>query len=261
MVQAVWALQAVLVKKKGEYRHYLADYLVGIAIKVIFLAAMVVAYPELSPRENLARILGFLLWYFAAHVLAKMSNMMIEEATLGTLSQLLTARVSVFFQLAGLAVGEVIMSLIWIIPFAAVATLLTGSASVLGELSGGQWVKLGLTLILGLSGVMGMGLVLFGISVRFKQVGSLSEVLIFFMLFFSGFFIPVAALPPVLLAIGLGSPLSWAFGLVERVLGGEPAGMGFAAQAAVAFGWTLSGTWIARAMLRRAKRQGALTTY
>ncbi len=258
----LWALKAALLKKRGEYRHYRLDYGVGLGLKVMFLLAMLWAYPELPPAWQAARIYGFVLWYLAAHLLAKMSNLVLEEAYLGTWEQILTSRTSLWTFLVAQGVAEVLLSLVWVFPFSLIAAMLTPfwrAWTALPAMHVLLWLGMtGLTFV----ALMGMGVALFGVSIRYKQVGSLSELLIFALLFFSGFFFPVAQLPGWLQSLAVLSPLYWAYTWAQALLvEGRltvPAGQAVLLQSA---GWWLVGYLVTRASWTWARRQGTLTQY
>jgi len=256
-----WPLRAAFIKKRGEYRHYLVDYVVGLLLKLLFFVAMLLAYPAVDPVGNLARIHGFVLWYFAAHILAKMSNMVLEEAYLGTFLQVLTARTPLFLFLAAHSIAEIVMSSLWIGLFLVVGSVLTPFWKGVGLLSPGQGATILLVVLITLAGLIGMGFFLFGLSILFKVVGSITELLIFAMLFFSGFFIPLSTLPRLLIVLGYGSPLWWSFTLLHRVFQGEGVGFGLVAHAGVAVVWAALGIAVSSYTLKLAKTRGTLAAY
>ena len=263
MLKLLFPLKAAFVKKKAEYRHYLLDYIIDLLIKFVFFVAMMAAYPKTQPVESVVRVSCFILWYLAAHVMAKMSNILVEEAYLGTLPQILTTKTSLFIYLIAHTAAEVVMSLIWIVGFLALAAFLMPFWTTLGPLSLWQ-VGTGLVVIaIALLGIVGMGLFLFGLSIKFKQVGSVSELLIFVMLLFSGFFIPPDRLPHVLISIDLVSPLWWAFDLLNRILLCQFVGIYslILTQAIISISWIIVSIVITNRLLRRAKMRGTLLNY
>lgn len=262
MVRALWlAMKAALIKKRAEYRYYATDYLLGVLIKFIFFIAMLMISPTAEPEDLLARALGFILWYFAAHILAKMSSTMVEEAYLGTVSQIFVARTPLQAFLATQAIAEVLLSMVWI---AAFLVLTTPLAPILAAISQFNPSELGMVLLvfaIAISGLVGMGLFLFGLSIKFKQVGSFSEVLIFFMLFFSGFFIPVDNLPRFILGIGCLSPLFWATRIIGDIFHRHILWEWIAVAIGVGALWVLLGVVTTGYFYHQAKRKGTLTNY
>jgi ABC-2 type transport system permease protein len=259
----LFALRAAFVKKKGEYRYYLLDYIVGLLIKFVFFVAMLIAYPETHPLEGLVRISCFILWYLAAHVLAKMSNVVVEEAYLGTLAQILTTKTSLLVYLVAHTISEVVMSFIWILGFIALAVFLMPFGAALAQLSLWQVGMAFVVVLVALIGIVGMGIFLFGLSIKFKQVGSISELLIFVMLLFSGFFIPPNYLPHVLIMVNFVSPLWWAFDLLHRIVLGELVQLHpyLLTQIAVSAVWIAAGVIVTNHFLYQAKIRGTLLNY
>ena len=257
-----WALRAAFLKKRGEYRHYRLDYAVGLGLKLMFFLTMLWAYPGLPPAQQSVRIYGFLLWYLAAHLLAKMSNLVLEEAYLGTWEQILSSRTSLWAFLLAQGMAEIVLSLVWVLPFSLIAAALTPFWQAWHTLGWTNWLHwAGLTLLT-LTALLGLGVGLFGISIRYKQIGSLSELLIFALLFFSGFFFPVNQLPLWARPMIALSPLYWAVrGAQALLLQGQGPILAWQALLLHAVGWGLIGSLVTRFYWHWALRQGTLTRY
>lgn len=261
-LKALWLpMKAALIKKRAEYRYYAADYLMGVLIKFIFFVAMLLISPTAEPKDLLSRVLGFVLWYFAAHILAKLSNTMVEEAYLGTASQIFVARTSLPVFLATLAMAEILLSTVWIATFLVLAAPFTPILSAISQFSPSELGMVLLVFAVTIFGLVGMGLCLFGLSIKFKQVGSFSEVLIYFMLFFSGFFVPVNNFPRFVLALGYLSPLFWAMKIIGDIFHGQIRWKWFVAAMAIGSLWIFLGVVITGTFLQQAKRKGTLTNY
>ncbi len=257
----LWALRAALLKKRGEYRHYHLDYAVGLGLKLMFFLTMLWAYPDFSSAQQAARIYGFVLWYLAAHLLAKMSNLVVEEAYLGTWEQILSSRTSLWTFLLAQGMAELVFSLVWVLPFGLIAMATTPFRQVWGTLRWASWAIGGGTTVLTVVALLGIGVVLFGISIRYKQIGSLSELLIFALLFFSGFFFPVEQFPFWARHLVVCSPLYWAFQGVQDVLAHRLPILAWKALFLHAIGWGLIGGLVTRFYWRWALRRGTLARY
>lgn len=263
MRQWVRTFQGLLIKKRAEYRYYRLDYIVGVLIKFIFFVALLLSVGADDSRRLLVGISAFVLWYFSAHVLAKLGNAFIEEAVLGTLPQLLMTRTG----LTRLAVvggfAEVAVSTVWVSAFLVLvaAARLVPLVKMAALLSAPITVGFTVAGLLCLSGVIGIGLALFGLSVAWKRVGSFTEVLIFYMLFFSGFFIPLERLPATVRLSGYVSPLYWAVRAMTNLLEGLSPVIDYMVMALVAVGWNAVGLVLTGYLLRRAKARGTLTHY
>ena len=248
------AVTAALLKKRAEYRRYWLDFAVGLAIKCIFFLGALYAAPAADPRETAVRVFGFSLWYLSAHVVAKLGNMALEEAYQGTAEQLLVTRTRPGQLLAGVVVAETLLSALWVGLFLAVATVLAGPE----RLWSGAAAVAGRALVFGLAGLLGMigmGLVLLGLSLRFKQVGALTEVVLYYLLVFSGFFLPGDTLPWALHLLNQLSPLA-------RAVDGVRAGWSTAAAAGlVSAGWLVAGCAVLYSQWQWARRAGRLGSY
>ncbi len=255
--------RAFLIKKLAEYRHYRLDYTVGVLIKLIFFVAMLLSLGAEDTLGLVVRVTAFALWYFAAHILGKLGNIMIEEASLGTLAQILVTRTSLtaFAIVSGLT--EAVVSTIWVVPFLVLvaAARLIPIGPVIAALSGLTVAGIALTAVLALGGIIGIGLTLFGVSLAWKQVGSFTEVVIFYMLLFSGFFLPLERVPALIMLLGYASPLYWAVQALTDVVHGVSPMAGWGAMVLLAAGWNGLGLVTTQLLLQKVKGQGTLTHY
>ncbi|GAB6877554.1 ABC transporter ATP-binding protein/permease [Thermaerobacter litoralis] len=250
-------LRAAWIKKRAEYRRYWLDFVIGLAIKCIFFLGALFAVPDAPPPEAALRVLGFGLWYLSAHGVAKLGNMALEEAYMGTAEQVLVTRTRPSTWLAGTLGMELLLSIIWVGLFSGVAALLIGPNNFLQGLA--AIASPGFLLApAGVAGMVGIGLAALGLSLRFKQVGSVVEILLYYLLVFSGFFLPPGPLPAVLDVLNAASPLAR---VVEGIRG---IGHGTSVWQAVVVAWAVALAWIAVgcAVLRKqwlwARRAGRL---
>lgn len=247
-------LMAALLKKRAEYRRYWLDFAVGLAIKFIFFLGTLYAIPVETGRDAAARVFGFSLWYLSAHLVAKLGNAALEEAYLGTAEQVLSTRTRPGVLLIGTIVAEILLSALWVALFLLLATAILGPAR-LWTGAAAIAARAAVFGLAGLAGMTGMGLMILGLSLRFKQVGAVTEVILYYLLVFSGFFIPPDSLPRGFHVLNELSPLAWAVrGTLEgwRVLG--PACL-------VAAGWLAAGTAVLRSQWNWARRAGRLGSY
>lgn len=248
------ALEAAWLKKSAEYRAYLFDFSVGLAIKFIFFTAALYVLPLSDPASAMVRVYGFVIWYLSAHLLAKVGNLLIEEAYLGTVGQVLVARIP--FSHFALSVGilELGFSGLWVTAFVLIAAAIAPILQALRSL----WdvgIRASVFAVSSFVGIGGVGLVLLGLSIRFKRVGALAEVLNFYFLFFSGFFFPVEQLPPAVRQVDVLSPLFWA------VVGLTDGWRNLPYALASSTFWLLLGLAVFRHSWEWARRAGRLTAY
>ncbi len=236
--------RAFLARSLALQRRYFADYALGLLVKVFFFAAILYASQGHSARE--AYVAGFLLWYLAAHLLARMANFFLEEAYLGTLARLLASPHPPVAIVAALSLAELLMALPWVAALAVYARLSGVSLAGLGASA----LVAGL---LALVGVWGLGLTLLAASLRYQQVGSFTEMLTFYLLLFSGFFVPGEKLPLTLRAVNLLNPLEKAVGVFS--------GGGFGPLGLAAAFWVLVGGVAFALGYRWARQSGRLLDY
>lgn len=189
---------AFLARGYAVQKRYFADYALGLLVKVFFFTAIL--YGSQGSTMRSTYVAGFLLWYFAAHLLARMANFFLEEAYLGTLARLLSSPHPPMAIVAALSLAELLVALPWV---AALGVYAWWSGVSLSGLGLGALVAA----LLALLGVWGLGLALLAASLRYKQVGSFTEMLTFYFLLFSGFFVSWEKLPLLVRAINALNPL------------------------------------------------------
>jgi ABC-2 type transport system permease protein len=200
---------ASFLKKRAEYRRYWFDFTVGLMIKFIFFLGTLYASPIQSGTEAAARLFGFSLWYLSAHVIAKLGNAAIEEAYLGTAEQMLATRTPPALILVGIIISEMVLSLVWVVLFLVCAAAMLGFADIWHS----TWLiaeRIIVFCTVSLIGMIGIGIFILGLSFRLKQVGAVTEVLLYYLLIFSGFFLSPGLLPSAFHVLNILSPLAWA---------------------------------------------------
>ncbi len=236
--------RALLARSLATQRRYFADYALGLLIKVFFFTAILYASQDSPARP--AYVAGFLLWYLSAHLLARMANFFLEEAYLGTLARLLASPHPPAAIVAALSLVEMLVSLPWVVVLGFYALASGVALFRLGAATLGAG-------LLALAGVWGLGLTLLAASLRYKQVGSFTEMLTFYLLLFSGFFVSSEALPHAMRAVNALNPLYQAMVAIE--------GGGFGGLLAAAGFWLLVGGLALASGYRWARRTGRLLDY
>ncbi len=236
--------RAFLGRSLALQRRYFTDYALGLLVKVFFFTAIL--YASQGSPERPVYVAGFLLWYLAAHLLARMANFFLEEAYLGTLARLLASAHPVAAIVAALSLAELLMALPWVAALGFYAWLSGVSLAGfgLGALGAG---------LLALMGVWGLGLALLAASLRYKQVGSFTEMLTFYLLLFSGFFVSGEKLPLAVRVVNALNPL------YQTVM--ALSGRGVVGLLAVTAFWLLVGGAVLAYGYRWAKRTGRLLEY
>jgi len=236
--------RAFLARSYAVQKRYFADYALGLLVKVFFFTAIL--YDSQGSLVRPTYVVGFLLWYLAAHLLARMANFFLEEAYLGTLARLLASPHPPAAIVAALSLAEILVALPWVAALGVYAWWSGVSLAGIGA------AALGVGLLV-LLGVWGLGLTLLAASLRYKQVGSFTEMLTFYLLLFSGFFVSWGKLPLAVRAINALNPL------YQAVMAFSGRGY-WGLMIAVAF-WLLAGGLIFVRSYRWAVKTGRLLEY
>ena len=143
---------------------------------------------QLLPEQLTSALLGFLLTIYVMETLSRMSFTLMGEAQAGTLEQMYMSPVSSAFLLTGQTLASFIVAtgyLLIIVP-ALMFIFDIQMALPLASLP---------IILLTLVGVAGFGFLMAGMTIVFKQVGPLSNMLSNLLLFVNGTFLPVDRMP------------------------------------------------------------------
>ncbi len=174
-----------------------------------FFLGTLYASPIQTGKEATVKLFGFSLWYLSAHLISKLGNTVIEEAYLGTAEQVLSTKTAPWKILTGVVIAEVALSSMWVTLFFVCAALMIGFSEILSGIVSmiTEIVVFGGVSLIGMTGI---GVFILGLSLRLKQVGAVTEVLLYYLLIFSGFFLSSNVLPTAFHILNYFSPLSWA---------------------------------------------------
>ena len=185
-------LSANVRKTAIEMRRYLPNTLsLIITFYAIFLfmffGIQVVGDPETAATNIQFLIVGNAFWFLLILGISSMGWEITTEATRGTLEQLYMSPVPARWILLSRMIGTLLIQ-----------TLIVVAMVLLSMLTAGQWLHLDVAAVLvllvpTLVSIMGLGYVVAGLSLLFKQIQSLLQILQF--VFMGMAFVPLSAVP------------------------------------------------------------------
>lgn len=160
-----------------------------LSLFLIFLGInFFMGYGSFQPDSIAFTLVGFCLWTYAAFAIGNMSFALREEQQQGTVEQMCMGATP----FSALLFGRTLSNFIW-----TTAIVLVGG----GSIALGFQLELGLTpsvipvLILALVGLYGLGFLIGGLTLLFKNILSLSNMMQNLLLFLNGAIVPVTAFP------------------------------------------------------------------
>jgi len=189
-VSSLTILRAEIYKELIETRRYTFNLAVSIVIQtVIFLGILFLAIGfspigvGASVDVHLAKsflIVGYTFWTLAMLAINNMGQDITTEMTTGTFEQKYMAYGSPVIVLAGRALGNIVVSLVYVAVLLPVLMLVTG---VRVQVPWTVAPVLALTLV----GLYGLGYILAGMALVFKRIGQVAYGIQLLLLFFGGF--------------------------------------------------------------------------
>ena len=162
-------------------------------------------------------LLGFMIWFFGMKAVEGMQFLLSEEARAGTLEQMYMTPAPMALVMLGRSVGMLVVSAVQAsIVGAAIVLLLRmpvafDPAVVLSAIP---------SFVLTMIGLFGFGYLVAGLTIVFKQIGTLVNMLQNMLLFFGGVLLPVDVLPPAVAAFARTLPTTQGIVVLRRVVFG-----------------------------------------
>lgn len=219
MKQVLYVLKASFVKHLGEMKYYKLNYSIGILMNFVLIFGILnvtVGGGEVPPVAFLKILIGFIVWYYATAIISRMSVLVVEETTLGTLEQILVTQSSLGLVLIVTIFMDILISTLWILIF--IIFILPWFHFDLATLSSINWPLILLIVLLALISLTGVGFIFFGVSLLFKRIGAISALFQYILLFFTGIFLSTDKLPAILTWFSYILPLTWPLKNLQAVI-------------------------------------------
>ncbi|MBS3874134.1 MAG: ABC transporter permease [Firmicutes bacterium] len=192
-------LRAEFKKLTADYRNYFLNYIVGHATLFLLAVGLFSAFAHTTsqaPSSTLAFFFALLFWYYSGDAIGITGQIVSEELMLGTFEQLLLTKGSIKRIFLARLIVQFIFQSMFALVFFSVLVSIFGMWGVFFGL-GNRVLALCIVFILTVLGLYGMGFVVAGLSLVFKQAGAVSSVLTYTVLFFTGSIVNVDRIPAV----------------------------------------------------------------
>ena len=173
-----------------DYRFNTLTMLVKLSLFFVFIS-LIAGRGRLEPDTLAPTLLGYIIWFYAAIALGGMSRSLVEEAQTGTLEQMfMSPAPTPIIILARAASSFVVATLMLLL----VVTSLVFTLNIHIPL---RWEALPV-FFLTLASLTGMGFMMAGAALVFKQVDQLTNLVENLLLFLGGTILPIHLLPEAL---------------------------------------------------------------
>lgn len=242
-----------------DYKFSMMTQLFGIFF--IFLGIMFfVGQGEITQEQVASTVIGFIVTFYAMETVSNMSWALMNEAQTGTLEQMYMSPVSTQLILLGRSFASLVAATAQMM-IVVVITLLIFQVSLPLSLS------IVPVLLITIVGLLGFGYLVGGLTLIFKQVGPIANILQNFLLIGNGTFLPVSMMPAWLSAVALALPTTYGIVLMRRVMLDGEALMVLVSDGSLmwltvqSIGYFIAGWFIYQFCENRARNQGTLGQY
>lgn len=183
-----------------------------VVIGVIFIgASFFLGNGQFNPQQLTVLFLGYVVWFYARIVIMSTGSDLVGEAQEGTLEQMYMTPAPTEILVVGRVLATLLTTTIMVFMTAIALILILGISIPL------RWeglVVIGLTL----AGLFGFALLLGGLTLVFKQVESLADLIQNALLFLTGSLLPIDHFPPWLSAFSRTLPITQGIDVLRKVL-------------------------------------------
>lgn len=203
-------LKAELHKYLSEIKTYYPDHVVNIIVTYIFFAGFFLGFVDNNYIDN-AYYISFIYWFFASNIISEASVSISFEKQVGTFEQLLTKPVSLYIILIVRTVVWLAISIIKAIILLILIKLTLPIRLVFS-------LKLIPVFIITVIGLIGVGLLLSGLTLKYTKTASFESIISYILLFFTGSIIDLNSLPEVFRMLSHMLPLTDGIELSKKIL-------------------------------------------
>ena len=190
MIAAPLALYAEVIKEliiTWNYRANLVIELLTIAVLFIFISYFF-GTGAIANQGLPAFLLGYLIWFYAAIAISSMSSNLLNEASVGTLEQLYMSPVPTWLLFVGRVIGTFLKSTIMV---AIVGMTLMLVLRISLPVDAEAIPPFVLTMV----GLFGFGYAIGGLTLIYKQITSVTNLVNNLLLFLNGALLPIQYFP------------------------------------------------------------------
>jgi ABC-2 type transport system permease protein len=192
------------------------DYKVSVLIQLISIFIVVVGVMffvgngQITETQVASTLLGFIITYYAMEAISNMSWALMNEAQSGTLEQMYMSLAPSQLIILGRSFASLISATVQMLLVVVVTTLLFNTRLPLS-------LDIIPILLISLIGLIGFGYIVGGITLVFKQVGPLANILTNLLLFINGTFVAVELMPAWMGTIATLVPSTLGIILLRRI--------------------------------------------
>jgi ABC-type polysaccharide/polyol phosphate export permease len=254
-------LRAECIMFLDEFKQYKLNNVFGIlSTLVVFIGLFSTVSGE--NQGAVALLFGLTIWKMCTSSMSYFSEVIEDEARLGTLEQIFMTRTTIY---KVLFVKALVSSAYAILQGGVLFTICAVLFRQMGAIGHVGAAKLVIIVVIGLItqfSFYGMGMLFGGMALLYKRTSNFVGIVTYVLLFFSNITVPVENLLPFLRWIAYILPMTWANGLIEGICDGAGIGAWYLCMWVVSMaGMMLVGVVCFQCFLRRAKNLGKLGHY
>ncbi|MEO1290616.1 MAG: ABC transporter permease [Chloroflexota bacterium] len=193
-----------------DYKFSMFTQLLGIFF--VFIGIMFfVGQGSITQEQVASTVIGFIITFYAMETVSNMSWALQNEAQVGTLEQMYMSPAPTPLVILGRSFASLVSGTVEMV-IVVIATMLLFQVTLPFS-----WAVIPILLIT-LVGLLGFGYLIGGLTLIFKQIGPIANLMQNFLLIGNGTFLPVSMMPAWLSAISLTLPSTYGIVLMRRIM-------------------------------------------
>ncbi len=211
-------VKAECIMLKGEIKQYYMNYIFyNIGLIVMFIGLFYSLEYDSNSKEGAVLLIGLVLWQLCTSALSYLPFVVSDEATMGTLEQIFMTRTNIKIVLLSKALVSFSFNLFKALLLFIICTFIFGNTNVFLSM-GYKNIYILLIIIITTTSFYMLGLLVAGLALFFKRVGSVVNILNYIILFFSNITIPASSLPIAFKGISYFISVSWAMEIIRAIV-------------------------------------------
>jgi ABC-2 type transport system permease protein len=217
-MKSLLLIYAEFLKIIGDIKSYWFNYIFGnLNIFFMFLGLLYSFSFHMQSKENIFMLLfGMMIWYYGVHAIDLIAIIVEEEIEEGTLQQIYMTKTTFIKVLFNRVVSQIFFDTIKGV-FVFILCLFTFKIP-LEFLKSIYWLPIILIFIFTIIGLYGLGYMIAGLSLVFKQTMAVASSCSNLLLFFTGITIPFESLPPLAKYCSKLLPTYYGMGCLKKII-------------------------------------------
>lgn len=201
----------------GEIKQYYLNYIFYNLGLVVMFVGIFYSFSDSNTSTGIVMLFGLITWQLCVSSVSYFTNVMQDEALMGTLEQIFMTRTSIFKLLSAKVFVTSLFDITKASLLFTICLFLFGIQNSLFSFGTRSFIAIPVIFI-AVSGFYALGLFFAGLALFYKRIDSIIQIISYVLLFFTNITIAIDQLSPPMRVISNFIPITWVTMLLEYIL-------------------------------------------